>query len=260
MIKQHRARSARCIQPMVFALLLVVGSGPSAQAQQRTAQDDVVDREMAIARPTVQHLAQLLDAQLLPISQGKQSTEVDAVMRDAAAKHPNINDLSVPLHIRLIERQRLSFVAGVTWATGVLGHCGDPDFTPSQLLDASVRQQIHEAIRCRMDELERLQRGIHKLDKEREDSVILLKLPPYSQQVMLNEARLHTKQQDDAIESTFRTRRALLGANEDLFNFMDGHSDGAQFTNNQLLFKNQADAQTAHDLMIKVAAAVQAQQ
>lgn len=244
---------------MLGALLLILGSGPSADAQQRTAQDDVVNREVEMARPTEKRFSQLLDSQLFAIFQGRRSPEVDAIMRDATTKHPDLSDQSVPLHLRLIERQRWSFVASVNWAAAVSGHCGDPDFTPSQLLDASIRQQIHEAIRCRMDELERMQRGIHKLDKEREDSVMLLKLPPYSQQVMLNEARLHTKQQDDAIESTFQKRRALLKANEDLFDFMDGHSDGAQFSNGQILFKNEADGQTARDLMIKVAAAVQAQ-
>jgi hypothetical protein len=67
-------------------------------------------------------------------------------------KHPDVGDPKVPLHVRLVERQRLILVASVNLAETVSGRCEDPDYTPSQLLDATFSQHMHEAIRCRNDE------------------------------------------------------------------------------------------------------------
>jgi hypothetical protein len=225
---------------------------PLAQAVQRTAQDDMAEREFAIARPDLIRMQGLMQselARLLVNPAAALSPPMAEALGDPSVKHPSLGDTRVPLHLRLIERQRLILVAGLDWARTVPGRCKELDFSPAQLVDAAFRQHIERVLQCRRQELDRYQFGMHQLNKANEGLVLELKLPPLTQEEMLKQARADTNRQDAGIEPTYNNRRTIYRTIDELFKFVDLHSNEVHFANNQLLFGNDADAKVAHDLI-----------
>jgi hypothetical protein len=190
-------------------------------------------------------------ARLLSDSAAAPSPELARLMGDSSGQHPRLGDTLVPLHLRLIERQRLALVSGVAWARSVAGHCESPEFSPAQLVDPVFRQHMQTVLECRRQELDRYQNGVHKMNKASEATVLELKLPSFTEAAMLAQARAATSQQDAALEPVYRSRRAMYQSIDDLFKVVDAHGGEVHFTGNQLNFDNDADARTASDLINK---------
>lgn len=74
-----------------------------------------------------------------------------------------ISDLHVPLHLRLIERERQEAVAALEVAKySVELACDAPSLNPDQYLHSNARQRVLKALRCHRENLRRYQAGQHK--------------------------------------------------------------------------------------------------
>jgi hypothetical protein len=215
----ERARIPRN-SAVAFLGLTLFAITPTLNAQQPTAADVVAAREIAMARPELIRLNGLTQNEVMRglSGFGGPSPEIEQLLRDDG-KHPNLGDTSVPLHLRLIERQRATLVGIVKWAKS-MGHCGSADFTPANLADAVFRKSMQTVIVCRRRDLNQLEAGLHEYNKTNEASVLELKLPPWTQANMLAEDRTHGVNQNAALAPILRNRRATLQAMSDLFNFM----------------------------------------
>jgi hypothetical protein len=253
----ERARISRS-PAIAFLGVTLFAITPTLNAQQPTGADAVAAREIAMARPELIRLNGLTQNEVMRglSGSGEPSPEIELLLRDDG-KHANLGDTSVPLHLRLIERQRATLVGIVKWAKSI-GHCGSADFTPANLADPMFRKSMQTVIVCRRRDLDQLETGLHNYNKTNEASVLELKLPPWTQANMLAEARTHSVNQETALAPILRNRRATLQAMSDLFNFMDAHSNEVHFSNNQWMFSSDADLKTAQDLMNKFASAANA--
>jgi hypothetical protein len=169
------------------------------------------------------------------------------VMEDSAASHIALGDERVPLHRRLIERQRLEVIAGFKWAAATIGRCDEKSFNPADLLDVQSRLRINSVSRCHQRYLDRGELQLHELTAANEASVLELKLPPAFQKRMLAEARRSTERQDAEIASTYAQRRAFWRATDNLVEFFDMHP--AHLTANRIVMDNDADSVAAEDLL-----------
>jgi hypothetical protein len=243
------------------ALLLAFGASVVAAAGDGAVDDDAaarasIDREFTLAGPQIDRLNGLLQSELARATSSNGGEPPAAIARsldDSGVRRPALGDSSVPLHLRLIERKRRELAAAAAWVRAGTGQCGDSLFGPPQLVDPAFRQHMHAVLQCRRAELARYQAGLHKLNKDREASVLQLKLPRFAEERMSAEARAATRQQEAALEPIYRNRRTTYEAIDDLFKFMDSHP--ARFADNRIQFDSDADRIAAQALIERFTAA-----
>jgi len=212
--------------------------------------DEAVQHEFDIARPEIIRLNRLLNAELvraLASSDPAPSLAMQQVIEESANSHIALSDTSVPLHLRLIERQRLEMIAGFKWAAATIGHCDEKAFNPVDLLEVQSRLRINAVSRCHQRYLDRGELQLHELKVANEASVVELKLPPAFQKRMLAQARQSTERQDAEIASTYAHRRAFWRATDNLVEFFDMHP--AHLAANQIVMDHDADSGAAQDLL-----------
>ena len=195
-------------------------------------------------------LNRLLNAELvraLAASDPAPSPAMKQVIEESATSHIALGDTRIPLHRRLIERQRLEVIAGFKWAAATIGHCDEKAFDPSDLLDVQSRLRINSVSRCHQRYLDRGELQLHELTAANEATVRELKLPPAFQKRLLAEARRSTERQDAEIASTYAQRRAFWRATDNLVEFFDMHP--AHLTANRIVMDNEADSTAAQDLL-----------
>ena len=86
--------------------------------------DEAVQHEFDIARPEIIRLNRLLNAELLRAlasSDPAPSLAMQQVIEESANSHIALSDTSVPLHLRLIERQRRIRIIGDAARSGEMG-------------------------------------------------------------------------------------------------------------------------------------------
>jgi len=224
---------------------------PGARADDPSpTSDQAVQHEFDMARPEIVRLNQLLNAELLRALAGSTSGPSPAmkrVMEESSNSHLALGDTSVPLHQRLIERQRLEVIEGFKWVAATIGHCDENGFGPADLLDDRSRLRIKSVSRCHQRSLDRDQLDIHQLNAANEASVLELKLPPAFQKRMLVEARRNMAQQDAEIASTYAHRRAFWEATDNLVKFFDTHP--AHLAADQIVMDDESDRLAAQDLL-----------
>jgi len=214
--------------------------------------DQAVQHEFDMARPEIVRLNQLLNAELVRALAGwtgAPSAAMQRVMEESSHSHLALGDTTVPLHRRLIERQRLEVIAGFKWLTATVGHCDENGFGPADLLDDRSRSRIKSVSRCHQSSLDRDQLDIHQLSAANEASVIELKLPPAFQKRMLREARRNMERQDAEIASTYAHRRAFWEATDDLVKFFDTHP--AHLAANRIVMDDGSDGLAAEYLLAR---------
>jgi hypothetical protein len=212
--------------------------------------DQAVQHEFDIARPEIIRLNRLLNAELIraiDASDPAPSPAMKQVIEQSANSHVALSDTSVPLHLRLIERQRLEVIAGFRWAAATIGHCDEKAFDPGDLLDVQSRLRINSVSRCHQRYLDRGELQLHELKVANEASVLELQLPPAFQKRMLAQARQSTERQDAEIASTYAHRRAFWRATDELVEFFDMHP--AHLAANQIVMDNDADNGAAQELL-----------
>jgi hypothetical protein len=136
--------------------------------------------------------------------------------------------------------------------------CGNPTPGGDQLLDAGVRARVLAALQCNQRRLDRLQSGLHKILLDYEANLLKLKLPSFTQERMLAEARAYTLKQDSDLASQYAHPRQLWRANIDFFTYLDEHASHAHYANNQMiLFDDPAEAKAMQDLLTRLKAVSQ---
>lgn len=160
----------------------------------------------------------------------------------------------MPLHLRLIERERQEAVAAIGVAkSSVELVCEDASFNhPDQFLDPDIRQRVLNSLRCHRENLKRYQAGQHRLLKMHEASALELQLPPYTENEELMKNRDWTARQDAELEAAYAKQRKGMQATEDFVLFLDAHAATMHFTAGRLLFDDPADATTAQNLINQV--------
>lgn len=243
---------------MAIMTLMALSAGavlaaPGSSADDRgSASDQAVQHEFDMARPEIVRLNQLLNAELVRALAGSRvtpSAAMQRVMEESSHSHLALGDTSVPLHRRLIERQRLEVIAGFKWVAATVGHCDESGFGPADLLDDRSRLRIKSVSRCHQSSLDRDQLDIHQLNAANEASVVELKLPPAFQKRMLTEARRNMERQDAEIASTYAHRRAFWEATDKLVEFFDTHP--AHLAANQIVMEDESDGLAAQDLLTR---------
>jgi hypothetical protein len=239
-------------------------SGPVMAADQTLSEDEKAEDEYAAANPRIKFMAQVMGDEINRIlgeRQGQQSPEVAKLMNPVTPV-PDLRDIRVPLHVRLIEQWRRDFfVAGIQLAHDAMaGHCEDPQPRPEQLLDAVWRTKSLQAIQCERGKLDRYQKGMHKVNKAHEDTVLALHLPHSTQERALDEARASTARQDASLQTDYAKRRKHLQLTEDYLMFIDSHASRMHFTDGRIVFDDPADFEKSRELGERIKADLKSQQ
>jgi len=181
------------------------------------------------------------------------SPEVAKLSDSSSVKRPDLSDTRVPLHLRLVERERLAFVSGIKMIKASLqGHCGEPVADVTKFGDPLVRGQQLQRIQCMRIRRDLFQRGTHNEGLAREETILKLKLPPYTQDEMLLRQRDTNRSQDTELAATFKADEAVDGALEQFVRFLDSHAQSMRMMNGRFMFANEADASTFNDLQNNV--------
>ena len=244
------AHARRKLSVAILAVWLGSIAVVTGSSGESTTSDQAVQHEFDIARPEIIRLNRLLNAELVRALTGSDPTPSPAmkqVIEESAASHIALSDTGVPLHRRLIERQRLEVIAGFRWAAATIGHCDEKAFNPGDLLDVQSRLRINSVSRCHQRYLDRGELQLHELKVANEASVLELKLPPTFQKRMLTQARQSTERQDAEMASIYAQRRAFWRATDDLVEFFDMHP--AHLAANQIVMDNDSDSVAAQDLL-----------
>jgi hypothetical protein len=244
---------------LVFAATLVVAAtlsavpGMSTAEPRRTFEDRFAERDIRDAAQDLDRMNRLLGAELQRlVSQagGSASDEVAPYLHESRGKSMNLGDVRIALSTRFIERERRRFVAAIALAKAETAEdCGDPHPGANQLLDAALRAKVLAALRCHQRQVDRIQSGMHKFNQDYEGTLLELKLPAFTQERMVAEARASTLRQEADLASGYAHSRKVWQANIDFFTYLDEHSAHARYVNNQLFFDDPADAEAMRVLL-----------
>jgi hypothetical protein len=248
--ERTRRRASRKLSIAILAVWLGSIAVVTGSKGETTTSDQAVQHEFDIARPEIIRLNRLLNAELVRALSGSDpapSPAMKQVIEESAESHIALSDTGVPLHLRLIERQRLEVIAGFRWAAATIGHCDEKAFNPGDLLDVQSRLRIISVSRCHQRYLDRGELQLHELKVANEASVLELRLPSAFQKRMLTQARQSTERQDAEMASIYAHRRAFWRATDDLVEFFDMHP--AHLAANQIVMDNDSDSVAAQDLL-----------
>jgi hypothetical protein len=239
---------------VVLGALLV--AMPLMASESRTAADDDAFKEHIKATAQTDYIHQVFQQELMRISTGSNappSPDVAKLLNDSANGHADLGDLRIPLHLRLIQRELLTFASGIQLIRSTLGDCGlTSSIGQEQLFAADARQRELERIQCKRESRTRYLKGAHESNVAREKSILQLKLPPFTQQEMLGHQRSQTKYQDRDIEQKFALDDQTDRAAETFIRFLDTHSANMHLVKGQIQFDNDSDAGTANQLADKL--------
>jgi hypothetical protein len=235
----------------IFTLGILDIPNPTCAAALRTAADDEAFSEHIKASAESDFIHQVFEKEgqrLTGLSDAPLSPEV-AKLSDSTVKHPALGDTRVPLHLRLVERERVAFFSGIQMIRASLGgRCEEPIADARQFGDPVKRQQELRRIQCQRTRRDLYQRGTHSEGLARERTILELKLPPYTQEDMLTRQRARNRSQDAELAATFKSAEALDSAIEQFVHFLDAHAQSIRVTNSGFVFGNEADAATFNDL------------
>jgi hypothetical protein len=241
-----------CVNLIVLACL-----SPSSNlkaSELPTTEDKVAEHEFAIAKPELEHMNHVLEVEMKRITLeagGAPSHEAQKYLNVSRTKQVDLGDVQIALHTRFIERQRRSWVNGISFAkTSVSEHCGTPDPPPDQLLDATVRAKVLAALRCHQRKLDRYQTGMRQANQQYTAMLLELKLPPLTQKKMLDESVQAEMSGDVEFSHNQAGQRRSLQANLDLISYLDAHAQHARYVNNELVFDDPSESKEFHELAV----------
>ena len=244
---------------ITWLLLCLCVSGiqiPTKAAAPRTPADDEAFSEHLKANAGMDLIHKIFQEEaqrLTSFSNSPPSPEVAKLSDSSTVRRPELGDTQVPLHLRLVERERLAFVSGIKMIKASLqGHCGKPVVDATKFSNTLVRNHELHRIRCQRTRRGIFQRGTHNEGVAREQSILELKLPPYTQDEMLSSQRARNRSQDAELAATFQSAEATDGAVENLVRFLDSHAQSMRLMNDRFMFANEADAAAFSDLQNSV--------
>jgi len=119
-------------------LIALASLSPSADlkaSELPTTEDQVAEHEFAIAKPELVHMNHVLDVEMKRLTLeagGAPSLEAEKYLNVSPTKLVDLGDVQIPLHTRFIERQRRSWVNGISFAKASMSeHCDGPDRPPT---------------------------------------------------------------------------------------------------------------------------------
>jgi hypothetical protein len=202
---------------VLLATLLSVQVISAAEAR-KTFEDRFAEQDIRDAQQEIDRMHRILGAELQRLASGAGGSESDEVLpylQESSGKPMDLGDVRIPLSTRYIERERRQMVAAIAlFNTEMAKDCGNP--TPgdaNQLLDAAVRAKVLAALKCHQRQLDRIQSGLHKILQGYEATVVQLKLPPFTQEKMLAEARAYALKsiRDSCLAAITRPFRSEAG-------------------------------------------------
>jgi hypothetical protein len=238
-------------------LIALASLSPSADLKASdlpTTEDQVAEHEFAIAKPELVHMNHVLDVEMKRLTLeagGAPSPEAEKYLNVSPTKHVDLGDVQIPLHTRFIERQRRSWVNGISFAKASMSeHCDSPDPPPDQLLDATVRAKVLAALKCHQRRLDRYQTGMRQANQQYTAMLVELKLPPHTQQKMLDEAVQSEMSGNVELSHNLAGQRRSLQANLDFISYLDAHAQHARYVNNELVFDDPAESKEFRELAV----------
>jgi hypothetical protein len=239
---------------ILIALAFVSPSSNLKASELPTTEDKVAEHEFAIAKPELERMNHVLELEMKRITleaSGAPSHEAQKYLNVSRTKQVDLGDVQIPLHTRFIERQRRSWVNGISFAkTSVSEHCGTPDPPPDQLLDATVRAKVLAALRCHQRKLDRYQAGMRQANQQYTAMLLELKLPPLTQKKMLDESVQTEMSGNVEFLHNQAGQRRSLQANIDLISYLDAHAQHARYANHELVFDDPAESKEFHELAV----------
>jgi len=241
----------------LIIVLCVIGIQiPTYAGAQRTLADDAAfsehlkgNAEIDFIRKTFQEEAQRLTS----FPNASPSPEVAKLSDSSTVKGPQLGDARVPLHLRLIERERLAFVSGIKMIKRSLqGNCPEQVVDVTTFADPMVRSQELQRIQCQRIRRHLYQRGTHDEGLAQEKSILELKLPPYTEDEMLSRQRAGNRSQDAELAATFKAAEAVDRAVEQFVRFLDSKAQSMRMMNGRFMFANEADAAAFNGLQNNV--------
>jgi hypothetical protein len=233
----------------------------SATEARKTSEDRFAEQDIRDAQQDIDRMHRILGAELQRLAGGAGGSESDEValyLHESSRKPMDLGDVRVALSKRYIERERRQMVAAIAlYKAEMAQDCGKPSLAADQLLDAAVRAKVLAALKCHQRQIDRLQSGLHKILNDYDANLVQLKLPPFTQDKMLAEARAYTLKQDSDLASSYAQPRQAWQANVDFLTYMDEHAAHARYVNNQILFDDPAEAKATQDLLTRLKAASQ---
>jgi hypothetical protein len=233
----------------------------SAVEAQKTFEDRFAEQDIRDAAQDIERMHRILGAELQRLSNGAtgfKSDEVLPYLHESSRKPMDLGDVRVALSTRYVERERRQMVAAIILLMDEMAEdCGDPSPRANQLLDAAVRAKALAALKCHQRQLDRLQSGLHKIFQDYEANLVKLKLPSFTQERMLAEARAYTLKQESDLASQYAHKRQLWQASIDFFTYLDEHASHAHYVNNQIFFDDPAEAKETQDLLTRLKAVSQ---
>ena len=221
-----------------------------------TSEDQVAEHEFEIAKPELEHMNHVLDVEMKRLTLeagGAPSPEAVKYLNVSPTKHLDLGDVQIALHTRFIERQRRSWMNGISFAKAAVSeHCDSPDPRPDQLLDATLRAKVLAALRCHQRKLDRYQTGMRQANHQYTEMLVELKLPPLTQEKMLAEASQYEMSGDVELSHNLAGQRRSLQTNLDFFSYLDAHAAHARYVNNDLVFDDPAVSKEFHELAVGV--------
>jgi hypothetical protein len=225
----------------------------SAAEARKTSEDRFAEQDVRDAQQDIDNMHRVLGAELQRLASGAGGSESDEVapyLHESSRKPMDLGDVRIALSKRYIERERRQMVAAIAlYKIEMSQDCGKPSLGADQLLDAAARAKVLAALKCHQRQLDRLQSGLHKILNDYETNLVQLKLPPFTQDKMLAEARAYTLKQDSDLASSYAHPRQVWQANVDFLTYLDEHAAHAHYVNNKLLFDDPAEAEAMQVLL-----------
>jgi hypothetical protein len=222
---------------------LVMGSVIASVAQ-GTPDDQQAVREFAAADPDIIFMQRVRGQEIFRIvsgGTGRPSPEVAKLMNPAAAV-PKVDDLHVPLHLRIVELWRRDlFVGAIELAQDVAAiHCEQPQLHPEQLLKAEARFKGLQEIQCQRKKIEDFEIGAHILSKKHEANILTLHLPKATEARVVSEAHAATMHQDQHLQASDENALERLRIDEEYLDFIGAHAAGMHFINRKIEYDDPA--------------------
>jgi hypothetical protein len=228
----------------------------SAAEVRKAFEDRFAEQDIRDAAQDIDRMHRILGAELKRLVSGAGGSESDEVLpylQESSGKPMDLGDVRIALSTRYIERERRQMVAAIALFKAEMAEdCRDPSPGANQLLDAAVRAKVRAALKCHQRQLDRLQSGLHKILQSYAANVVQLKLPLFTQEKMLAEARAYVLKQDADLASSYAHPRQVWQANVDFLTYLDEHAAHAHYANNQILFDDPAEAQATQDLLTRI--------
>lgn len=243
----------------LFCVGVLVALNCIAGELQRSLDDYDAQREFDLASSAITKIHSVLENEMKRLmfrQPGPPSPDVQTYVYTENRPPIDISNLHVPLHLRLIERERREAVVSIAVAKSLAARTCDKSslpLHPDKYLDSDSQQRVMSYLQCQRERLNQAQAAQHKLLEMHEASALKLHLPPYTENQELTRDREATAQQDAETAQAYAGERKNMQATEDLLSLLKAHAAEIHSTDGHLVFDDPAVGSTAQNLINQMA-------